>query len=99
MLVRRGELKDYMDLLVSNFNPVACENVMCSDYVSVDWEGNLYDCDFNQQLKMNLKNKGSNLTVFDITKTDDILNKRVLTNNHCFGCVSGAGSSCQGETI
>lgn len=93
-LVRRGELADYMKLLTDNFNAEACGNVMCTNYISVDWEGKIYDCDFNQQLGMQLQNT----TVFDITSTEDLIKKDILVANHCFGCVSGAGSSCQGAT-
>lgn len=94
MLVRRGELQDYMKLLVDNFNPTACESVMCSNYLSVDWEGKIYDCDFNQQLGMQIPN----MSIFDIKNTNQLAEQKILVANHCFGCVSGAGSSCQGST-
>ena len=99
-LHRRGELKDYMELLVRNFNPAACETAMCTNYISIDYNGKVYDCDFNQQLAMNITNESkSHMTIFDIESTDDILKKKILTSNHCFGCVSGMGSSCQGATV
>ena len=51
-LHRRGELEEYMELLVRNFNPAAVGAVMCRNTVSVGWDGKIYDCDFNQQLGM-----------------------------------------------
>ena len=51
---RRGQVQDYMQLLVSAFNPAAAEGVMCRDTISVGWDGRLYDCDFNQQLEMGM---------------------------------------------
>mmetsp|Transcript_25598 Transcript_25598/g.31481 ORF Transcript_25598/g.31481 Transcript_25598/m.31481 type:complete len:472 (-) Transcript_25598:207-1622(-) len=78
-LHRRGELKDYMELLVRNFNPSACETAMCTNYISVDYNGKIYDCDFNQQLAMSLKNEHkSSLSIFDIDSTDDIMEKKNL---------------------
>ena len=52
-------MKEYMQLLIDNFTPQAAENVMCKDLISIDWQGNLYDCDFNQALEIptNYKNK------------------------------------------
>lgn len=98
-LYKRGELADYMELLVRNFNPNACATAMCTSYVSVDYNGEVYDCDFNQQLKMNLMAKPKvPLSVFDIETTDDLIDLKIKTSNHCFGCVSGMGSSCQGAT-
>ena len=49
---RRGELKDYMELLVRNFNPDTTETLMCSNTLSVGWDGRIFDCDFNQQLEL-----------------------------------------------
>jgi Protein of unknown function (DUF3641) len=57
----------------------------------------IYDCDFNQQLGMGLGVPGGR-TIFDIESTDDLLNINIKTDNHCFGCTAGMGSSCQGAT-
>lgn len=54
-LQRRGQLADYMQLLVASFNAAAAEAVMCRGTVSVGWDGRLYDCDFNQQLELGLR--------------------------------------------
>ncbi|XP_019647853.1 PREDICTED: uncharacterized protein LOC109488133 [Branchiostoma belcheri] len=114
-LYRRNELQDYMNLLVGNFNPMSVKGLMCRNLLSVNWDGRLYDCDFNQQLDLtiprtrlglsakkptkegpsamhpDLKTKG--LSVYDITSTDDLLGSRVVTDNHCYGCTAGMGSS------
>lgn len=93
-LFRRGELKKYMSLLVQNFNPATCEDLMCINYVNVNWNGVIYDCDFNQQLDMALlTSKSNDMTVFDIENTDELLNHKILTDSHCFGCTAGRGSS------
>lgn len=87
-LYRRGELDEYMSLLVRNFNPGTVDSLMCRDTVSVGWNGNVYDCDFNQQLDL-----GQHRTVFDIKTTDDLLQQKIAFDNHCFGCTAGMGSS------
>ncbi|CAN0373852.1 unnamed protein product, partial [Phaeothamnion confervicola] len=111
-LHRRGELTEYMGLLVRNFNPAACEGLMCRDTLSVGWDGRLYDCDFNQQLALGLGagteggtgggGRGgwtkSDLTVFDIDSAEDLAEMGIALESHCFGCTSGMGSSCQGAT-
>eukprot|EP00934_Nitzschia_sp_Nitz4_P003196 Nitzschia sp. Nitz4//scaffold97_size77645//58136//59633//NITZ4_005526-RA/size77645-augustus-gene-0.71-mRNA-1//1//CDS//3329560680//3186//frame0 len=92
-LVRRGELQDYMSLLVRNYNGDTVENLMCRDTISVGWDGKIYDCDFNQQLSMGLRTKAGGRTVHDIASLDELINVPVLTDNHCFGCTAGMGSS------
>eukprot|EP00241_Pyramimonas_parkeae_P006396 CAMPEP_0114251346 /NCGR_PEP_ID=MMETSP0058-20121206/15220_1 /TAXON_ID=36894 /ORGANISM="Pyramimonas parkeae, CCMP726" /LENGTH=416 /DNA_ID=CAMNT_0001365139 /DNA_START=105 /DNA_END=1355 /DNA_ORIENTATION=+ len=95
-LYQRDELGSYMELLVNNFNPGAVAGVMCRDLVSVRYDGQLYDCDFNQQLDMRIP--GPKQTVFDLESLDDITGTSIFTDSHCFGCTAGAGSSCQGTT-
>eukprot|EP00980_Cylindrotheca_fusiformis_P004962 scaffold1054_cov124-Cylindrotheca_fusiformis.AAC.2 len=100
-LHRRDELQEYMDLLVRNFNKDAVENIMCRDTISVGWDGKIYDCDFNQQLGyavgVDSIHRGGK-TVFDLESLDELLDVRIRTDNHCFGCTAGMGSSCQGAT-
>ena len=95
-LARRGQLRDYMALLLASFNAAAAEHVMCRNTLSVGWDGRLYDCDFNQQLELGLRVGG--LTVFDIDSLDQLAGARIACDNHCFGCTAGSGSSCQGAT-
>jgi len=95
-LVRSENYEAYMDKLVNAYNPVAAENVMCRNTLSVSWDGFIYDCDFNQMLEMkiDLEDKFQHLSNFDI----DFINKRnVKINQHCYGCTAGAGSSCSGN--
>lgn len=95
-LHRRGELEEYMDLLVRNFNPDTVQELMCLDTINIGWDGKIYDCDFNQQLGyavgVDSIHKGGK-TVFDIDSLDDLRDARIRTDNHCFGCTAGMGSS------
>jgi len=88
-LYRRDELKDYMDLLVKNFNADTVDTLMCRDMISVDYDGRVFDCDFNQQLGYQIQD---GLTVFDM-KSFDLRHLGIRTDNHCFGCTAGMGSS------
>ncbi|MEP5612720.1 MAG: arsenosugar biosynthesis radical SAM (seleno)protein ArsS [Cyclobacteriaceae bacterium] len=93
-LVRSEKYEDYMEELVNAFNPVAAEGVMCRNTISVGWDGYLYDCDFNQMLE--LKVKGSN-HVSDFN-AEELSQRDIIVNQHCYGCTAGAGSSCGGTT-
>lgn len=92
-LRKKGTLEGYMDLLVRNFNPETVPHVMCLETVNVRWDGRVYDCDFNQQLELELKRGG--LTVFDLESlSDPVLQKAsIRTAAHCFGCTAAQGSS------
>jgi radical SAM protein with 4Fe4S-binding SPASM domain len=86
-----------MMLLAQSFNPVAAGEVMCRNTISVDWNGDLYDCDFNQMLKLPVAVKASkNIRDFDSAELNE---RSIVLNNHCFGCTAGEGSSCQGSLI
>jgi len=89
-----NDLERYMHLLVDNFNTGACGGLMCKTYISVDPDGQLFDCDFNQQLDLGIKSTLENKTVFDITSTSELKSISIVTKKHCFGCTAGAGSSC-----
>jgi radical SAM/Cys-rich protein len=94
-LDRTGNLQRYMELLVNAFNPRAAEGVMCRTYLSVGWDGTLYDCDFNQMLALPT-NHGAPQTLESLLARGGALPRRVVTDRHCFGCTAGAGSSCAG---
>ena len=68
---------------------------MCRTYLSVGWDGTLYDCDFNQMLEMPT-NHGAPNTLRALLASGALLSRRVVTDRHCFGCTAGAGSSCAG---
>lgn len=93
-LNRQGKYLEYMELLVNNFNPDAADSVMCKSLVSIGWDGEIYDCDFNQMLEMPIDSVKTNL--WDIQSFEDFKNKTIALANHCYGCTAGAGSSCGG---
>jgi len=93
-LDRSGNTQSYMDLLVRSFNPVAAVGVMCRTYLSVGWDGTLYDCDFNQMLALPV-GSGAPGTLDGLLASGSLA-RRVRTGLHCFGCTAGAGSSCGG---
>ena len=93
-LVKSDNYEDYMQELVSAYNENAVQNVMCRNTLSVGWDGMLYDCDFNQMLKMPIDHGApSHLENFDF---DSLQKRQIVIGNHCFSCTAGAGSSCQG---
>jgi radical SAM/Cys-rich protein len=93
-LRRSGNETSYMQKLVNAFNPNTINGLMCRNLISVDWRGNLYDCDFNQMLELNLsENLPQTIFDFDLEKLE---NRQIVMANHCFGCTAGAGSSCGG---
>ena len=96
VLVSQNKFDGYMKLLKSSFSEKAKENVMCKELISIDYNGNVFDCDFNQMLKMNLSNKRTHIT--EINKRF-LKSKIISTGDHCYGCTAGSGSSCGGETV
>ncbi len=93
-LSRSGQLESYLSLLVENFNPCTVGNLMCRQLISVDWLGNVYDCDFNQMLEMPLAGRvQTKLWEVDVDSLDGL---PIAVNTHCYGCTAGAGSSCGG---
>lgn len=97
-LKRKGAYEDYMQLLLEHFNPGSVEGLMCRDTISVDWEGRVYDCDFNQQLGLHHRQNKVPLHLWDI----DLEHWRatpIKTGSHCYGCTAGQGSSCGGATV
>lgn len=98
-LVREGKYSAYMEKLVSAFNPAAASEVMCRDMISVDHEGKLFDCDFNQMLNMSVcgGGNGGEATVFNSSR-ESIIKRGIKFGSHCFGCTAGGGSGCGGQT-
>lgn len=93
-LEKSGQLAEYMCLLQNNFNPQAAENVMCRNQISVGWDGQLYDCDFNQMLEIPFGWQKTD--VWDIHSLKELESKKIAFADHCYGCTAGAGSSCGG---
>ena len=92
-LIASENYEEYMETLVNRFNPNATKELMCKNTISVSWEGNIYDCDFNQMLDLKINSKNS--TIFNC-KIEGLVDKKVEVSQHCYGCTAGAGSSCQG---
>jgi radical SAM/Cys-rich protein len=93
-LEKTGLLEAYMNLLTDNFNSANLAKVMCRNLVSVDWQGRMYDCDFNQALRLPIdvpRNYIGHVTA------KDLIGLPVKMGQHCFACVAGTGSSCQGS--
>jgi len=95
-LISKGQFDGYMQLLRDNFSQQNLDNVMCRSLISIDWQGNVYDCDFNQMLDLPAplsdKPKTHIRNLFD----QDINNKAIVVKDHCYGCTAGQGSSCGG---
>lgn len=93
-LISKGQFNDYMRLLKDNYAAGNLANVMCRNLVSVDWQGYLYDCDFNQQLGLAIPGNGRP-HLADLLQ-QGLLSHPVRVADHCYGCTAGQGSSCGG---
>jgi radical SAM/Cys-rich protein len=93
-LVASDNYEDYMDTLVSAYNPAAVKNVMCRNTISVSYDGFLYDCDFNQMLEMKIDHTRNHISQFSAKA---VAERAIKISQHCYGCTAGAGSSCQGS--
>lgn len=90
-----GQWDAYLELLANSFNPATVEGLMCRSTISVGWLGEVFDCDFNQMLKMQMQN-GQPLHLWDVSP-EQLENLEIQTGIHCFACTAGNGSSCTGE--
>jgi radical SAM/Cys-rich protein len=95
-LLRRGKLDEYMKELFDNFNPDTLERVMCRRLISVDYQGNVYDCDFN--LALGIRIKGHEQTKFWEIDFNDFA-PEITCDEHCYACTVNRGSSCQGALV
>lgn len=87
----------YLDLLKGSHEPSNLDAVMCRDLVSIDWQGNVYDCDFNQMLDLPLERaREERLHIRDLNGADDLVGRAIRVGEHCYGCTAGQGSSCGG---
>ena len=93
-LIASENYEEYMHTLVDAFNPTTAENVMCTNTLSVSWDGYLYDCDFNQMLALKVEGGKDHISNFDM---DSLQKRNIQLSQHCYGCTAGAGSSCQGS--
>lgn len=107
MLLSKGMYDDYMKLLKDNFSEQNLDSVMCKTLLSIDWQGYVYDCDFNQMLNMPLqyRNNYSTKQTISTDRTrwhlrdlleDKLTHQDIVIGDHCYGCTAGQGSSCGG---
>ena len=94
-LRREGVLDSYYKLLKENFNKKNLENLMCKNTISVNWLGEIYDCDFNQQISF--RGDQGPKTLFDLINESYNFDYGVAVKEHCFACTAGSGSSCGGS--
>jgi radical SAM/Cys-rich protein len=92
-LIASDNYEDYMHSLLDAYNPDAVKSVMCTNTISISWEGWLYDCDFNQMLNLKVASKVKHISDYDEEALQD---RDIMINQHCYGCTAGSGSSCQG---
>jgi len=95
-LISKGQFNDYMALLLAAHKEENLKTVMCRNLISVDWQGYLYDCDFNQMLDLPMQ-----LPAIEKPHLRDVLHKDIsglpiVVRGHCYGCTAGQGSSCGG---
>lgn len=95
VLLAQGNYTGYMTLLRDNFSAANLETVMCKTLLSVDWQGFLYDCDFNQMLELPLGG-GPGRHISELLQANDLAAGMIVTGEHCYGCTAGQGSSCGG---
>jgi len=92
-LIASENYEDYMYSLVDAYNPSAVSSVMCTNTISISWDGWLYDCDFNQMLELKVASKVKHISDYNEAL---LQNRKIIISQHCYGCTAGAGSSCQG---
>ncbi len=95
-LLEKGMLEAYLERLVNAFNPATVAGLMCRNTLSVSWDGRLFDCDFNQQLEMEMALPGGRRPHVRDFDPDAWQEHVIRTDRHCYGCTAGAGSSCGG---
>jgi radical SAM/Cys-rich protein len=95
----RGEYDRYMRLLESNFNAATLDQVMCRNLISVGWDGSIYDCDFNQMLRLPIFGADGKALNISSLSVDQLFERPIAVGNHCYACTAGSGSSCGGALL
>ena len=100
-LQRKGIHDNYLQFLADNYNPATLNNVMCRNELSIDYLGNVYDCDFNQMENVVATTPNrQKLTVTKLLELDNLdAIAEIRTANYCYGCTAGTGSSCGGSLV
>ena len=97
-LISKGEFVGYMDLLKGAYQTENLQTVMCRSLISVDWQGYVYDCDFNQMLELPLTEHGKKNHLRELS-ANNLKNRNIMIADHCYGCTAGQGSSCGGALV
>ena len=95
-LISKGEFDNYIQLLKASHSNCNIQTVMCKNLISIDWQGYIYDCDFNQMLNIPTSIGNKPKTHISTLNPDDLLQSNILVADHCYGCTAGSGSSCGG---
>ena len=96
MLLSKGKFEEYMQLLRDSYSAENLKSVMCRSMISVDWQGYVYDCDFNQMLGLTLPHNDQVRTHLSDLLHVNLENNEISVADHCYGCTAGQGSSCGG---
>ncbi len=99
MLISQGGFADYMHLLKSAYNADNLGAVMCKSLISIDWQGNVYDCDFNQMLGLGIDTGGKSPVHINKLEFAALRDRPIVIGDHCYGCTAGQGSSCGGALL
>ncbi|MEZ6092091.1 MAG: arsenosugar biosynthesis radical SAM protein ArsS [Pirellulaceae bacterium] len=97
-LLQRGKYDEYLQKLVNNFNPGTIDGLMCRSLLSIDWNGFVYDCDFNQMLDLAIHDEQGRRHISQLNDRS-LEGQAIHVANHCYGCTAGAGSSCGGSIV
>jgi len=95
-LISRGEFASYMQLLKESYCEDNLSGVMCRSLISIDWQGFVYDCDFNQMLNLPMRDESNGRSHLSDLMQKDITGRPIIVMDHCYGCTAGQGSSCGG---
>lgn len=97
-LISKGLFDEYMQVLKSSYSKENLPGVMCRTTLSVDWQGYVYDCDFNQMLDLAITEAGTKVHLRDLS-SGRLSRKNIIVADHCYGCTAGQGSSCGGALV
>jgi radical SAM/Cys-rich protein len=98
-IARAGDGERYARLLAESFTPETLEFLMCRHFISVGYDGILYDCDFNQALGMALTGPQGGALTIGAVNVEEMEGHEIVFGDHCFACTAGLGSSCQGALV
>ena len=96
MLISKGRFNEYMSLLKTAHRDANLQTVMCRSLISINWQGYIYDCDFNQMLDLPLRSSGKSRLHLRELSHEALSGLPIMVAEHCYGCTAGQGSSCGG---